>query len=254
MIGAVPNTSYPCDAIHYSESVVLCSTEQCIRGDCSDLHCMTKFLYQLETQHVFLSRPHCGFQDFVTVSFRSHPSFGKNDLSVSLDRQVGSLQLLPQFQVSLCKSFLSLPIHSSPFTFHASPFVILAAACSSNAQFPEVDVMTAYGMGAMDHGGNEHNSTSGPNMQPLVVHTDGGCQNNGKRGAKASYGVWFGPGSQYNKSGLLSDNLPQTSSRAETEGVSQALKAVQDLADRGHTIQKVKIATDSQYVVKSMTE
>jgi hypothetical protein len=42
----------------------------------------------------------------------------------------------------------------------------------------------------------------------LVVYIDGACRGNGTASARASYGVFFGPGSPHNAKGTLSDSIP----------------------------------------------
>ncbi|KAJ0109010.1 hypothetical protein J7T55_005558 [Diaporthe amygdali] len=56
----------------------------------------------------------------------------------------------------------------------------------------------------------------------VVVSIDGACRDNGKPTARASWGVFFGPGSRFNSSGRLSPSCPRTSSRAEIEALSIA--------------------------------
>jgi ribonuclease HI len=87
----------------------------------------------------------------------------------------------------------------------------------------------------------------------LVVHINGACRNNGKPDARAAYGVYFGPDSKYNSSGLLDASLPQTSTRAEIEGLVQAIKTIKRITEKDMKITDVKIATDSQYLVDAVS-
>jgi ribonuclease HI len=87
----------------------------------------------------------------------------------------------------------------------------------------------------------------------LVVHIDGACRNNGKPDAHAAYGVYFGPDSKYNTSGLLDPSLPQTSTRAEIEGLVQAIKTIKQITEKDMKITDVKIATDSKYLVDAIS-
>jgi ribonuclease HI len=82
----------------------------------------------------------------------------------------------------------------------------------------------------------------------LVVHIDGACRNSGKENARAAFGVYFGPNSKYNLSGLLDPSLPQTSDRAEIEALTQALRAIKQIADNDYSVSEVKIANDSRYL------
>ncbi|KAH9865507.1 hypothetical protein J1614_009092 [Plenodomus biglobosus] len=88
----------------------------------------------------------------------------------------------------------------------------------------------------------------------LVVFIDGACRGNGTPSARASYGVYFGPDSPYNTYGLLAQDMPQTSTRAEIEALSQALSIICDITDNDFTLSHITIATDSAYLVESMSE
>ena len=91
----------------------------------------------------------------------------------------------------------------------------------------------------------------------LLVHTDGGCRNNGYSNACAAFGVFFGPDSQYNTCGLLHPSLRQTSIRAEIHALEQALVIVQsilqDSANSDLEVTEVYFATDSEYLVNCLT-
>lgn len=86
----------------------------------------------------------------------------------------------------------------------------------------------------------------------LVINIDGACRNNGTPRARASYGVYVGSGSQFNASGRLSRDLPQTSTRAEIEALWRALHVAQDITRRERSITRVRIACDSEYLVDAM--
>jgi ribonuclease HI len=88
----------------------------------------------------------------------------------------------------------------------------------------------------------------------MVVYIDGACRNNGAPTARASYGVYFGPDSPYNSYGLLSDSLPQTSTRAEIEALCQAIEIVCEITDRDFKLSHIKIATDSSFLVDAMSQ
>jgi len=86
----------------------------------------------------------------------------------------------------------------------------------------------------------------------LVVHIDGACRNNGKPNARAAYGVYFGPNSKYNTSGLLSSATPQTSTRAEIEALVRAIDIIKEITDGDMSTSEIKIATDSSYLVNAI--
>ncbi|KUI72376.1 Ribonuclease H1 [Cytospora mali] len=87
----------------------------------------------------------------------------------------------------------------------------------------------------------------------VVVSIDGACRDNGKPTARASWGVYFGPGSRYNASGRLSPGLPQTSSRAEIEALSKAVDTIRELSNQDMTLQEIKIRCDSEYLCQAMS-
>jgi len=99
---------------------------------------------------------------------------------------------------------------------------------------------------------------SNPNPIPddttLVVYIDGACRNNGRPTARASYGVYFGPNSPYNWNGLLDESLPQTSTRAEIEALVQALPMIIAITYFDRRITRIKIATDSSFLVKALSQ
>jgi ribonuclease HI len=87
----------------------------------------------------------------------------------------------------------------------------------------------------------------------LVVSIDGACRENGTPSARASWGVFFGPGSRFNSSGPLSPSCPQTSSRAEIEALSQAIDAIRGICHGDMTLQEIKIRSDSEYLCQAMS-
>jgi ribonuclease HI len=88
----------------------------------------------------------------------------------------------------------------------------------------------------------------------MVIHIDGACRDNGYPSATAAYGLYFGPGSKFNASGLLDPDIAQTSTRAEIEALSQALKVIQDICKDDFKLTRITIATDSSYLVSVFTE
>ncbi|KAF2135315.1 uncharacterized protein K452DRAFT_333212, partial [Aplosporella prunicola CBS 121167] len=90
----------------------------------------------------------------------------------------------------------------------------------------------------------------------LVIHLHGACHGNGKlnSNAKASYGIYLGPGSRYNTEELLPSSLPQTSTCADVYGLAHALEIVKNIAKDDARLERVKIATDSRFLIQAMTE
>ena len=58
--------------------------------------------------------------------------------------------------------------------------------------------------------------------EPLIVYTDGSCLGNGRSGAKAGYGVYFGRDDARNEWKRVTG--PQTNNRGELMGVIRALE------------------------------
>lgn len=90
----------------------------------------------------------------------------------------------------------------------------------------------------------------------LCISVDGACSNNGYSNARASAGVFFGPESRYNWSGVLDRNVhSQTSQCAEIFAMIRALKIFN--RNRGNypwdEISTVVIVTDSDYVHQGIT-
>jgi ribonuclease HI len=97
-----------------------------------------------------------------------------------------------------------------------------------------------------------------PRMRTIVISVDGGSRGNNRNDPKSrgAYGVFFGPNCYRNTNGLLPQSAPQTSSRAELEGVRQALEVVQGMKDAGEIDgwREVIIKLDSEYAAKCLSE
>jgi ribonuclease HI len=88
----------------------------------------------------------------------------------------------------------------------------------------------------------------------IAVCVGGSCLGNGKSWAKAGLGVYFGPGSQHNKSEPL-EYGQQTNQRAEINAAIIAIRQVKDLLDYDELDTRlVVLVTDSKYVVECMTQ
>lgn len=88
----------------------------------------------------------------------------------------------------------------------------------------------------------------------MVIHIDGACRGNGTPDARAAYGIYFGPNSPYNTSGLVPAHMPQTSTRAEIEALAHALPVLQSICSFDHRLRDIKIATDSEFLVNAMSQ
>ncbi|KAK7203683.1 ribonuclease H-like domain-containing protein [Myxozyma melibiosi] len=78
----------------------------------------------------------------------------------------------------------------------------------------------------------------------IVVYADGCCLRNGRPGARAGVGVYYGPNDSRN-SGKPLDGAVQTNQRAELAAVRQALV--------DNPSQPMTICTDSQYAINCVT-
>ena len=80
----------------------------------------------------------------------------------------------------------------------------------------------------------------------VIVYTDGACENNGKVGAKAGYGVYWADGHPLNRGEPASR---ATNNVGEIEAITESVKIAHD---KGVT--KLKIHTDSMFVINCMTK
>jgi len=92
---------------------------------------------------------------------------------------------------------------------------------------------------ANDDGGEDE-------FHPLYyVYTDGACSNNGRHGAKAGIGVFFGANDSRNISRRVEGR--QTNNVAELSAIIEAYYAIEKDAVLG---EKIAIVTDSQYAIR----
>lgn len=94
--------------------------------------------------------------------------------------------------------------------------------------------------------GSASASSSSTNSGSINIYTDGSSLGNGKVGASAGVGVYFGPDDSRNISERLTGPL-QTNQRAELTAVLRALQTVP-------TNQPVRIYTDSMYSINCIQE
>jgi ribonuclease HI len=86
-------------------------------------------------------------------------------------------------------------------------------------------------------------------MNMVVVYTDGACINNGKKNAKAGYGVFFGDMDSRNKSvPILSGKI--TNQVAELMAIIDAIETIIEENDNINVI----IKTDSRYCIDCVTK
>lgn len=92
----------------------------------------------------------------------------------------------------------------------------------------------------------------------MAVFVDGGCLSNGYANARASFGVFFGPQSQFNSAAVLDRNAHrQTNQHAELFAVYKALRDIKYHLNHGNhsfiSKEKAVIILDSRYVFECMT-
>ena len=87
-------------------------------------------------------------------------------------------------------------------------------------------------------------------MNKIIVFTDGSCINNGKKYAKAGYGIYF-PNNEFDNVSKSFLNQPITNQRAELYAI---LKTLQIIFDKDNiSVDQVNIYTDSQYSMNCVT-
>ncbi|KAM9435932.1 ribonuclease H1 isoform 2-T2 [Clarias gariepinus] len=95
---------------------------------------------------------------------------------------------------------------------------------------------------------SEDNSAKGLTYMgdAVVVYTDGCCTKNGRDGARAGIGVYWGPNHPLNVSERLSGR--QTNQRAELQAACRALEQAIEM-----DIQKLVLYTDSKFTINGIT-
>uniref|UniRef100_A0A3B1KIX8 Ribonuclease H1 n=1 Tax=Astyanax mexicanus TaxID=7994 RepID=A0A3B1KIX8_ASTMX len=88
--------------------------------------------------------------------------------------------------------------------------------------------------------------TSSSARDAVVVYTDGCCSRNGKTGARAGIGVYWGPDHPLN----VAERLPgrQTNQRAELQAACKALEQARDM-----DFKKIVLYTDSKFTINGIT-
>ena len=92
-----------------------------------------------------------------------------------------------------------------------------------------------------------------PARLAIDIFCDGSCLNNGRRGARAGYGMVARQGATelVAVSEPLSPSEPQTNQRAELRGLGAALTYAETAASGGATT--IRIYTDSEYAINCLT-
>jgi ribonuclease HI len=89
-------------------------------------------------------------------------------------------------------------------------------------------------------------NANNPETNQITIYTDGSCENNGDRNARAGCGIWFGAGDPRNKSIQVGEDLPQSNNVAEILAVYNAAKLVPAEAN-------IHFKTDSKWTIDSLT-
>lgn len=93
--------------------------------------------------------------------------------------------------------------------------------------------------------------------KPTVCHlfTDGACSNNGKRSAKAGYGVHVYHDTKLDVSRALPSTEEQTNNRAELRGIQAALDLIDQYdSEWKQTYSEYYLWTDSEYCINCLTK
>jgi ribonuclease HI len=85
----------------------------------------------------------------------------------------------------------------------------------------------------------------------IVVFTDGGCENNGKKDARASWAAWFPDHKDISKAERVPDGQQQTNQRGELMAISQAVQIIEQNFSYENDIH---IFTDSDYSKNCLTK
>ncbi|XP_033106420.1 ribonuclease H1-like [Anneissia japonica] len=99
------------------------------------------------------------------------------------------------------------------------------------------------------YGGNSYasNYNTSSYEKPRVVYTDGCCTSNGRSGARAGIGVYWGPDHPWNVSEKLHGH--QTNQRAELKAAVRAIEVAKE-----NDLNDIELKTDSIYTIKCVTD
>ncbi|KAF2862197.1 hypothetical protein K470DRAFT_194625, partial [Piedraia hortae CBS 480.64] len=89
----------------------------------------------------------------------------------------------------------------------------------------------------------------------IILAVDGACRNNGRKDAKptAAVSVYIGPSSPYNTARVIFPTPPRN--RPGILGLETAHQMLVDrFLEKGREVKQVVIKSDSEYLVKGMTE
>ncbi|KAF9115583.1 hypothetical protein BGX27_007320 [Mortierella sp. AM989] len=130
-----------------------------------------------------------------------------------------------------------------------SPYPTNAAGRASALASPSTTALTL-GLEASSSGKDNYISVNGVRMSAsntTVIYTDGSSLSNGKVGARAGVGVFFGVNDPRNVSERL-EGEPQTNQRAELMAALRALEVC------GSDMSPIEIRTDSMYTYNIVTK
>ena len=88
-------------------------------------------------------------------------------------------------------------------------------------------------------------------MTSIRVFTDGACEGNGKKGARASYACWFPENKELSIAKRVPEDEAQTNNRGELLAIAESVKIV--LSKFSSDEVDLKIYTDSMYIINSIT-
>lgn len=136
--------------------------------------------------------------------------------------------------------------HRSDFdSTYSNPRGVKYFKSNTTSSVPSSD-WTSWSYSSSSSSSNTCSMDSSSSSRP-VVYTDGCCSKNGRNGARAGIGVYWGPENTRNVSDRLEGE--QTNQRAE---IMAAVKALETAKDLGHKTLEIK--TDSRYTINGATD
>lgn len=86
----------------------------------------------------------------------------------------------------------------------------------------------------------------------VEIYTDGGCMNNGQKGAKAAYGYYFPNNKELSFAALVPADQPQTNNRGELLGILEGIKKAESSFPAKDV--SLHVFTDSDYAKNCITK
>ncbi|XP_021468049.1 ribonuclease H1 isoform X1 [Oncorhynchus mykiss] len=134
--------------------------------------------------------------------------------------------------------------YSSPSSKSSDGFTYIGTDILIVLLMLQIEMVTVNVIGVNKGGGNK--VLSFPPGDAVVVYTDGCCSGNGKAGARAGIGVYWGRDHPLNVAEPLDGR--QTNQRAELQAACKALEQAKEM-----NIKKLVLYTDSKFTINGVT-